>query len=171
MLIFVHTVYNKNRMKAWRCYAICYEERRYKKCGSHEAKKSSFVSRNQLAEKKLSHSPAQKVHCVPEYTFLRSRMVIQAFWFILETFYSGNKVPLILFVLVNYIFVSNFKENANLFSNYLASQCIPITNSSALPIIIFHGIETRLASLHFDHGDILKITRSSNVNGALSWWW
>ena len=145
---------------------MCYEERRYKKCGSHEVKKSSFVSRNQLAEKKLYRSPAQKVQCVPEYIFLRSRMVIQAFWFILETFYSGNKVPLIPSVLVNYKFISNFKENANLFNNYLASQCTPITNSSALPIIIFHGIETRL---YFDHGDILKIIRSSNFNnGALS---
>ena len=169
MLTFVHTVYNKNRMKAWRCYAMCYEERRYKKCGSHEVKKSSFVSRNQLAEKKLYRSPAQKVQCVPEYIFLRSRMVIQAFWFILETFYSGNKVPLIPSLLVNYKFISNFKENTNLFNNYLASQCTPITNSSALPIIIFHGIETRL---YFDHGDILKIIRSSNFNnGALSWWW
>ena len=132
-------------------------------------KKSSFVSRNQPAEKKLYRSPAQKVHCVPECIFLRSRMVIQAFWFILETFCSGNKVHLIPSVLVNYKFISNFKENANLFNNYLASQCTPITNSSALPIIIFHGIETRLASLYFDHGDILKIIRSSNVNnGTLS---
>ena len=96
-------------------------------------------------------------------------MVIQAFWFILETFYSGNKVPLIPSLLANYKFISNFEENANLFNNYLTSQCTPITSSSALPIIIFHLIETRLASLYFDHGDILKIIRSSNVNnGALS---
>ena len=95
-------------------------------------------------------------------------MIIQAFWPILGTFCSGNKAPLILSLLINYKFISNFKEKANLFNNYLASQCALITNSSALPIIIFHRIETRPTSIYFDGGDVLKIIRSSNVNKG-SW--
>lgn len=92
---------------------------------------------------------------------LRSRMILLAFG--LETCYSGNKNPLIP-LLINYKFISNFNEKVNLFNNYFVSQCTCITDTSVLPITIFCIIETRLAPIYFDDGDVLKIIRSDNVN-------
>ena len=57
----------------------------------------------------------------------------KAYWSILKSFYSGNKVPLISPLLVNDSLVSNFKDKANHFNEYFNAQCNPITNNSSLP--------------------------------------
>ena len=57
----------------------------------------------------------------------------KAYWSILKSFYSGNKVPLISPLLVNDYLVSNFKDKANHFNEYFNAQCDPITNNSSLP--------------------------------------
>ena len=57
----------------------------------------------------------------------------KTYWSILKSFYKGNRDPLIPPLLVNNKIVSDFTEKANLFNDFFASQCTPISNSSILP--------------------------------------
>ena len=62
--------------------------------------------------------------------------------------------------------VSGFTEKANLFNNFFATQCTPLSNSSVLPSAINFKTHARLSSIDFDEEDILKIIRNLNVNKA-----
>ena len=57
----------------------------------------------------------------------------KAYWSILKTLYNGKKIPLIPPILVNNKLISNFKEKANHFNAFFASQFTPVSNDSALP--------------------------------------
>ena len=57
----------------------------------------------------------------------------KAYWSTLKTLYNGNKIPLIPPILVNNKLISNFREKANYFNDFFASQCTPISNCCALP--------------------------------------
>ena len=71
-------------------------------------------------------------------------------------------IPLIPPLLVNNKFVSDFTEKANLFNDFFASQCTPISNSSyPQENLLKHK---RLLTLNFKKDDILKIIRNLNVN-------
>ena len=63
-----------------------------------------------------------------------------------------------------YKLVSNFKEKANLFNKYFASQCNAITNSSVLRTTIPRKTRPRLTSIDFEDNDVIKTIRSLNVN-------
>ena len=58
---------------------------------------------------------------------------VKTYWSIFKSFYKGTKVPLIPPLLVNNKTVSDFPEKANLFNDFFASQCTPISNNSVLP--------------------------------------
>ena len=68
--------------------------------------------------------------------------------------------------LVNNEIVSDFTGKANLFNNFFASQCTPISNSSTLPSRNIFKTNKRLFALNIKKGDILKIIRKLNVNKA-----
>ena len=89
----------------------------------------------------------------------------KTYWSILKSFYKGNKVPLIPPLLVNNKFVSDFTKKANLFNDFFASQCTPLSNNSTLPKKYFLT-EKRLITIDFNKDDILKIIRNLNVNKA-----
>ena len=57
----------------------------------------------------------------------------KVYWSILKALYSGKKIPLIPLILVNNKLISNFKEKANHFNAFFASQFTPVSNDSALP--------------------------------------
>lgn len=63
-----------------------------------------------------------------------------------------------------YKLASNFKEKANLFNKYFASQCNAITNSSVLRTTIPRKTRPRLTSIDFEDNDVIKTIRSLNVN-------
>ena len=52
---------------------------------------------------------------------------------ILKSFYNDSKIPLIPPLLVNNKIVSCFTEKANLFNDFLATQCTPLSDSTVLP--------------------------------------
>ena len=62
--------------------------------------------------------------------------------------------------------VSAFTKKANLFNDFFANQCTPLTNSSVLPSTISFKTHSRLTSISFEKEDILKIIRNLNVNKA-----
>ena len=56
---------------------------------------------------------------------------------------------------------------ANLFNDFFAIQCTPLTNSNNLPPTRSFKTHLRLNSISFEKEDILKIIRNLNVNKAL----
>ena len=79
----------------------------------------------------------------------------KAYWPILKTLYNGKKISLIPTILVNNKLILNFKEEANHFNNFLASQCTPncVSNVS-------------LSSIQFVDQDIPNILHSLSYNKA-----
>ena len=90
----------------------------------------------------------------------------KAYWCILKFLYNGKKIPLIPPILVNNKLISNFKEKANHFNAFFASQCTAVSNDSALPSTTNSVSNVSLSSIQFKDQDILKITRFLNYNKA-----
>ena len=90
----------------------------------------------------------------------------KAYWSLLKTLYNGKKIPLIPPILVNNKLISNFKEKANHFNAFFASQCTAVSNDSALPSTTNSVSNVSLSSIQFKDQDILKIIRSLNYNKA-----
>ena len=90
----------------------------------------------------------------------------KAYWSILKTLYNGKKIPLISPILVNNKLISNFKEKANHFNAFIASQCTPVSNDSALLSTTNSVSNVSLSSFQFKVQDIPKIIRSLNYNKA-----
>ena len=90
----------------------------------------------------------------------------KTYWSILKSFYKGNRGLLIPPLLVNNKILSDFIEKANLFNDFFASQCTPISNSSILPSRHIFKTNKRLFALNIKKDDILKIIRKLNVNKA-----
>ena len=57
-------------------------------------------------------------------------------------------------------------DKANLFNDFFAKQCTPISNDSRLPVNINFEIREKLSSLEFCVDDIIKIIRSLDENKA-----
>ena len=79
---------------------------------------------------------------------------------------NDSKIPLIPPLLVNNKIVSDFKEKANLFNDFFATECTPLSNNSTLPSAISFKTKSRLCSINFEKENILKIIRNLNVNKA-----
>ena len=90
----------------------------------------------------------------------------KAYWSILKALYNGKKIPLIPPILVNSKLISNFKEKANHFNAFFASQCTRVSNDSVLPSKTNSVSNVSLSSIQFKDQDILKIIRSLNYNKA-----
>ena len=88
-----------------------------------------------------------------------------SYWTILKTFYNKRKIPLILPLLVNNSFVTDFKEKANLFNESFCKQCTLVPNDSTLPALLVTPNET-LSSLDIIASDIVKIIIALKVNKA-----
>ena len=84
----------------------------------------------------------------------------------MKTFVNGSKVPLIPPLLVDNKLVTDFLDKANLFNNFFAKQCTPISNDSTVPLNINLETRERLSSLEFCVDDIVKIIRSLDQNKA-----
>ena len=90
----------------------------------------------------------------------------KTYWAILETFANGSKIPLIPPLLVDNKLVIDFLDKANLFNNFFAKQCTPISNSSTVPESINFVTRERLSSLESFVNDIVKIIGSLDQNKA-----
>ena len=73
----------------------------------------------------------------------------KSYWSILKTLYNGKEILLILPILINNKLMSNFKEKANHFSAFFASQCKPISNNSILPLVTTLVTNASLSSIYF----------------------
>ena len=85
---------------------------------------------------------------------------------IFKTFANDSKIPLIPPLLVENKLVTEFLDKANLFNNFFAKQCTPISNDSTVPVNINFKTREKLSSLDFCVNDILNIVRSLDLNKA-----
>ena len=90
------------------------------------------------------------------------------YWSILNWFLNNKKIPSIPPIFHNGKVISDFKEKANLFNSFFASQCTPVSNSSVLPDISFHT-NARLNSFSITEKDILAIIKSLDPNKSHGW--
>ena len=88
----------------------------------------------------------------------------KTYWSILKSFYKGTKVSLIPPLLVNNKTVLDFTEKANLFNDFFASRCTPISTCSVLPSRKSFKTNKSLYKPNIKEDDILKIIRKLNVN-------
>ena len=70
---------------------------------------------------------------------------------ILNTFYNGTKVPIILPLLINNNFISDFKAKTNHFNNFFAYQCTRLDNSSKILESQTYLTNTTLFLIKFDN--------------------
>ena len=61
----------------------------------------------------------------------------KTYWSILKSFHNDNKITLIPPLLVNNKIVSDFTKKANLFNDFFATQCTPLSGNSILPSAFF----------------------------------
>ena len=63
-------------------------------------------------------------------------------------------------------FVTDMKTKADIFNNFFAEQCTPLKNNSKLPSNQIYLTQSRLGSLNFNEGEILRIIRALNPHKA-----
>ena len=90
----------------------------------------------------------------------------KSYWSILKTLYNGKKILLIPPILISNKLALNFKEKANHFNAFFASQCTPVPNNSTLPLVTTPITNASLSSISFNDQDILNVIHSSNINKA-----
>ena len=88
------------------------------------------------------------------------------YWSILKSFYSGKKISLIPPLLHNNTLKTDFKQKADLFNNFIASQCTTFANNSVIPDTQSYKTNSRLSSLSFENDDILNLIRFLNIQKA-----
>ena len=92
----------------------------------------------------------------------------KSYWFIFNWFLNNKKIPGIPPIFHNGNVISDFKEKANLFNSFFASQCTPVSNFSVLPDISFHK-NSRLNLFSITEKDILPVIKSLDPNKSHGW--
>ena len=119
---------------------------------------------NSLTE--IIRSSKEKFYCKLSTKLANSSTSSKTYWSILKTFVNCKKIPIILPLLVNDNFITNFLEKANLFNEFFSKQCQPLQNNSTLPKSNTYHTENRLNDITFDNEKLLKIIQSLDANKA-----
>ena len=86
----------------------------------------------------------------------------KTYWSILKSFLTGKNVLCIPPVFHENRFITDFRENAELFNSFFPDQCSLITNSSVLHTDYELFTDKSLPNITFTDSDIGRITMSSN---------
>ena len=81
----------------------------------------------------------------------------KTYWSILKTFLNNTKIPCIPPLFHENIFVTNFKEKAEVFNTFFANQYTLMNNSNVLPNNLAKLTNKSLDSVNFSTDDISKI--------------
>ena len=90
----------------------------------------------------------------------------KAYWSILKTVLNNTTIPCIPPIYHNKNYITDFKENAEIFNNFFAQQCTLVENSSKLTIDSFKRANNLLSTISFTKDDIAKIIKNVNPNKA-----
>ena len=83
-----------------------------------------------------------------------------------QTSPDPQKIPCIPPLLHQDKFIINFKEKAEMLSNFFADQCSLLRNKSKLPATLSKKIRESLTTVDFSNNDFLKIIRNIDPNKA-----
>ena len=89
----------------------------------------------------------------------------KTYWSILKRLMNRVKIPTVPPLLVNDIFVTDFKEKAGIFNSFFANQCNILDNSSNIPEINYKT-NKRISTINFSSSDLSKIIKELNPNKA-----
>ena len=78
---------------------------------------------------------------------------------VMKTFFNGKKVPAMPPLLFNGVFVTDFREKANIFNSFFAMQCTLVSNNSVLPSELTYMreemTEEPIYSITFNESDVI----------------
>ena len=92
----------------------------------------------------------------------------KTYWSLINTVLNKAKIPIILPLLENDLFITDFTEKAQLFNEYFMLQCTTIDTGSQIPQHV-PVITTLIDELTIPEEEILDIIRSLNINKAHGW--
>ena len=90
---------------------------------------------------------------------------LKAYWSILKIFLN-KKIPRIPPVYHNNNYITDCKEKAQIFNNFLAKQSTLVDKTSKLPTGSFKRINNLLSTISFTKDDSAKIIKNLNLNKA-----
>ena len=90
----------------------------------------------------------------------------KACWSILKTFLNNKKIPCTPSIYHNNNYITDCKENAQIFNDFFAKQCTLVENSSKLPTNPFKRTNNLLSTISFTTDAIAKIIKNFNPNKA-----
>ena len=121
-------------------------------------KSLQYFNQFQLLQTKLSsliEKSKNQYYTHLSYNLLDPKTSQKSCWSILKIFLNNKEIPCILPLPHHDKFVTDFKEKANIFSNFFAEQCSNVSNNSELPV-----------TLTKKKTQIPKIIRSYDLNKA-----
>ena len=89
----------------------------------------------------------------------------KSYWSILKRFLNKIKLPTVPPLLVNRMFVTDFRKKASIFNIFFAEQCSIFYNGSVLPGINYK-IHKRLTNITILNEDLFRIIKDLNPNKA-----
>ena len=92
----------------------------------------------------------------------------KTYWSILKCFLTDKKVPCIPPIFHKNRFITNFRERAELFNYFFASQSSLVRNSSVLPTDFELFTDKSLSNIAFIDNDIGRIISSLDPNKAMT---
>ena len=88
----------------------------------------------------------------------------KCYWSLLKRMLNGKKIPVILPLLHNNSFISNFKEKSKLFNEHFSEQCSLLQNKSAIPLVFIPLTHNLFSSFQFTADDIKSIRNKLHPN-------
>ena len=89
-----------------------------------------------------------------------------ACWSVLKTILNNKKIPCIPPICHNNNYITDFKEKAQIFNNFVSKQCTLVKNTSKLPTDSFKITNNLFSTISFTKDDIAKIIKNLNPNKA-----
>ena len=87
------------------------------------------------------------------------------YWLILKAFLNNKKIPCIPPIYHNN-YITDFKEQAEIFNSFFAKQCTIVKNTSQFPTDSLKRTNNCLSTVPFAKDDIVKIKRNRDPNKA-----
>ena len=111
-----------------------------------------------LLKKKYYHNTVNKL--------LNTQKNSKVYWLLLKIFLNNKKIPIIPPLFYENRFITDFKEEAQLFNILFFKQCSLIPNNSSLPADVNYITDKRLSAVTFLVREIRKIIQNLDSNKA-----